>query len=449
MITPPTTLPGKRRVPLSSFPSKTVLVCLSCLAAGARPARGQAVWMPPPTVPVIPAAVQEFQANQATPVLAPAENPLYFPGETSPFRFGPATLRPHLDYRFLYGDGIQTAPGQPRNTIVQQLSPGLSLEAGSHWSLDYTPTLSFYSASGFRDTVDHSAYIGWGGGGGDWFLHGSQSFASTSDPNVQTAAQTDEQSYTTLLGGTCQLNDKMALELGLSQELHYIGNTGDAANYQQNLEDWRSWSTMDWFSYQFWPGLGAGLGAGLGYNQQNGGPNSVYELYQARVNWRATDKLGFELSGGLQDLQYLSGGAGNLVTPIFDGSIQYQPFQRTRLRVDFSRVVSMSYYQSQTTVTTGISAGLNQRLLGRLYLDLTGGYYNTRYVASVAGLDTERTDDYYAFSASLGIPFLKRGTFAVLYQYSKNSSTQNGFAAGTSAFAYASNQVGFEIGYRY
>ena len=66
---------------------------------------------------------------------------------------------------------------------------------------------------------------------------------------------------------------------------------------------------MEWLNYQFWPRFSAGLGTGGGYTIQPGSPDSVNEQYQAQVNWRATDKISFQLSGGLQVQQYLRGGA--------------------------------------------------------------------------------------------------------------------------------------------
>lgn len=449
MIILPNILPKKRNAQASTLPWKAVLAGMSCFAITAPPAKAQSVWMATPTIPLQPGAVTNYQTNQETQVFAPEEPAVAAPAETTPLRWGSVVLHPRLGYRFLYGNGIQSAPGQQHDTVVQQLIPGLLINAGNHWALDYTPTFSFYSAGGFRNTVDHSVYLGWGTVYEDWFLHASQHFDSTSEPIVQTAAQTDEKNYLTALGGTYQFNDKMSLDLGLGQELHFVGNPGSSANYQQAFSDWRNWSTMDWFNYEFWPRFNAGLGLGAGYNQQNGGPNAVYEQYQGRIKWRATDKISFILSGGLQDQQYLTGGAGDLLTPIFGGTIQYQPFEQTRLSLAADRSVSSSYFQNQTTEITSITADLNQRLLGKLHLDLSGGYNKTKYVASAAGLATGRTDDYYTFSARLTCPFLKRGTIAVLYQYGKNSSSQNGFASGTGAFAYSSSQIGFEIGYRY
>ena len=369
-----------------------------------------------------------------------------------PLQWGPVTLHPHVDYQLLYGNGIQSAPGEPHNTLVNQLSPGILINLGDHWTLDYTPTLIYYSSSSFQDVLNQSVRLSWGSAfGNDWFFSGSQSYASTSDPEIQTASQTDQENFVTTLNASYLFNEKMSLDMSLNQDLNYIGNSGSLTNQLQPLVDTMSWSTMEWFNYQFWPRFSAGLGVGFGYNHQDASssPDSIYEQYQGQIKWRATDKVSFQLSGGLHDQQYLSGDAGNLLSPIYGGAIQYQPFEQTQLSVNFNRTVGNSSYQSQVEIVTAITAGLNQRLLGRLNLNLSGGYSTTEYQASVVGLSTSRNDDVVSFTARLSCPFLKRATASVFYTYSNNNSNQSGFATSGNGYGYTSNQGGLELGYQY
>jgi hypothetical protein len=123
-----------------------------------------------------------------------------------------------------------------------------------------------------------------------------------------------------------------------------------------------------------------------------------------------------------------------MLVPIFNGAIQYQPFDQTRISVTASRVISSSEYQNQVIENTSINADFNQRLFGGLYLDLSGSYTTTSYDATIIGLSTGRNDDTYTFNARLTCPFPKRGTVSIFYQYSNNSSSQTGFAAGASGF---------------
>jgi len=420
---------------------------LLCFPLLIHAARAQNVITPPPAIPVTPSAVQENETNSPMEVFTPSDTAPHFRNTTQPFQWGSFVMRPHFLYRFLYGNGVDSSPGQQQNTIIQEVSPGVLFDFGSHWALDYTPTLNFYSSSGFRNTLDQSVQLSWGTAYNDWFFSGSQSFASTSDPQIQTAAQTDQQTYSTSLSASYQFNSKISLDLGANQNFNYVGN--GPTNYLLSLASSRSWSTMEWLNYIYAPRLNFGLGIGGGYDQQDNSPDAVNEQYEARVNWRATDKISFQLSGGLQDQQYLGDGAGDLLAPIFGASIQYQPFDQTHVSISASRSVSESYFENQVTENTSVAGDLNQRLLGKLYLDLSGGYGSSKYIASVFGLSTGRTDNNYNLSARLTSPFLKRGTLAVFYSYSSDSSTQSGFLAPGSSFSYTSRQIGVELGFSY
>src|SRR5208282_4554147 len=127
-------------------------------------------------------------------------------------------------------------------------------------------------------------------------------------------------------------------------------------------------------------------------------PDMTFQQFQGRVNWRATDKISFQLHGGVEVRQFLSGGASPLVNPVFDASIQYKPFEQTRISVTGERIVAASYLQDQVTETTGVRADLNQRLLGKLFLDLTGGYQLVKYVSSANTSSPNREDDLYTFN---------------------------------------------------
>ncbi|MBU6409556.1 MAG: hypothetical protein KGR98_04120, partial [Verrucomicrobia bacterium] len=302
------------------------------------------------------------------------------------------------------------------------------LDVGRHLSFDYTASLSYYSSPSFRDTLDHRARMAWGTAYQDWNLSLSQGYTSTSNPRVQTAVQTDRENYDTSAGASHQLNDKLSVDIGLNQDFHNVGTAGGLTN----VSNARVWSTMDWLNYHFGPRFIVGAGAGFNYVSEQLGSDMASEQYQGRVNWRATDKISLQLSGGLNDQQFLSGGQGDMLTPVFTAAIEYQPFEQTRITLTGDRSVTTSYFRNQIIEGTGMTASLDQRLLGWLNLVLSGGYRHSKYLSSVAvsafSAGTARTDDYYWFTARLGCPFLKRGSCSVFYQYSANSSTQTGFA---------------------
>jgi len=260
---------------------------------------------------------------------------------------------------------------------------------------------------------------------------------------TQTGAQTKQQSLSTSLNASYQFNEKMSLSMEVGQGISLVSNSGNSTNSLGTLANSYSWSTMEFLNYEFWPRLNAGIGAGAGCSTQTGSPDSVSEQYSARINWRATDKVSFQLNGGVQDQQYLGGGAaGDLITPTFGGTIQYQMFNRTELTLAASRSISPSYFKSQDTISTSYTASLSQALPKHFSLGLAGGYSTTDYTATSNGVSSGRTDDGYTFSASLSHSLTKRGTVSGSYSYSENNSNVSGPS-------YSSNQIGVQVSYQF
>ncbi|MGH7977895.1 MAG: hypothetical protein ACREE6_00870 [Limisphaerales bacterium] len=410
----------------------------------------QDVLSPPPAPPpIVPSSIETYQTNQAVQMRVFAPSAGGSPQETQPFKIGPVVIRPNVSYQFLYGNGIQSSPGNQQNSIVQEFIPALVFEEGLHWTLTYTPVFSFYSSSAFRNTINQNVQLQWGTTWRDWFLTASQGYAHTDDPQIETGGQTEQDTYSTALNGIYHFNDKLSMDSALNQTFNDFGS-GPSTNLFLDLVNSRTWSTMDWLNDQFWPRCSAGLGVGLGYNQQQDSPNSTFQQYEAQMSWRLTDKISFQVNGGLEDQEYLSGGASALITPIFGGVIQYQPLEHTQISITANRTVGTSAFDNENVEATSIIGDFNQRLFGFITLDLNGGFSTDNYIATAAGFEANsRNDDIYSFSARLSCPFPKRGTVSIFYQYSETASSQSGFASGSSAFGYSSNQAGIDISYIY
>ncbi len=408
-----------------------------CLLAFAQSLRAQSILTAPPESSIIPPAMQEYQSNRVGVVQLPE---LVAPGAPkAPLELGPVALRPHVLYRLLYGNGISYSPSNQTSTAVNEISPGLLFGIGRHFTLDYTPTLRYYSSDKFRDSLDHSVLLTGGTTYEDWVLGLSQGYTLTALPEVETGIQTTEESFLTTLTASYRFNSKMSMDLDAQQA--FISAEGSATGAA--LTGHREWSTLDWLNYEFWSNLAASIGVGFGYLDMDTGPDATYEKLEGRITWRVVDKTSLQLIGGVEDRQFQSGGAGNLINPILGAAILYRPVETTTLSLHADSVVSASYFADQVAETTGFSASLDQRLITKLYLIVGGGYNRVRYVASTPGVSPNRTDDYYFFSSRLSWRFLKRGTVAVFYQYSDNSSSSE------SGFTFSSNQVGLELGYRY
>ena len=381
-----------------------------------------------------PVEAETNQTSNAEP--APASStPSAQPGLLD---WGQFHLRPHLLYRISYGNGLQSSPGQKENTVINEISPGMLLEMGSHWRLDYTPTLQFYSSSQFQNTVNHSVALSGNGSYEDWTFGMSQTYAHTSEPQTQTASQTDQDTYGTSLNAAYALNSEISLTFEVSQNFLFVGGTVQT----NQLSDTLSWATTEGLNYQLLPGLSVGPTIGFGYDHEQVGPDMTHEQFQGRINWQLGHKLSFNFSGGFEYRQFLDSNESDELNPIFNLSLVYKIFEVTTFTLSASETISSSYYQGQTTQTTGFTAGVHQRLLGKLYLDVSGGYSTSSYNATTSAVSANRNDDHSNIGVRLSCQLLKRGSASVFYDWSDNSSNENGFS-------YTSNQVGLELGYRF
>ncbi len=221
------------------------------------------------------------------------------------------------------------------------------------------------------------------------------------------------------------------------------GGITQTINSADQFSSSRSWNTLEWFNYQFWPRLTGGIGGGYGYDNVNSGPDMSHETLQVRVSWRAFDKLSFSAHGGAEDRQFLDSGLSDLISPTYGAAIEYDPLEYTSLSLSLDRGISPAITSgSQASENTSLSVGLNQRLLKRLQFSVSGAYTQINYLASALNVGPERSDTYYSLSTRLSLSFLKRATASVFYTYSENSSTMSGFA-------FSSSQMGFELAYRF
>lgn len=426
---------------------------LCSLFSFSQSASGQSVLAPPP--PEFSRQGQTFRSagtnlldvgqTQTTNVVS--TNEIATPVVTPPQRlldWGPIHLHPHPFYRISYGNGIQASPGNQEKTLINEISPGVAIELGTHWHLDYTPALRFYSSSSFRDTVDHSVTFGGGVAYQNWIFGLSQGYASTSEPRVETGGQTDQETYNTALNASCLLNSHLSLDLGFNQDFRFVSqnvSTQQVLQLQQ-LSDSQTWAVNGGLNYQFWPGLRAGFNIVVGYDSVQIGSDMTHEQFQLNVNWHPGQKLTLFVSGGFEDRQFLDSQASDTINPIFNGSLLYQLFEATGFSLTGSHTIAPSYYNNQITESTEFSGAVRQRFFGHLFLDLTGGYRTSSYQTTTITQRVHRRDDYVFFNVRLTCPFLKNGSASIFYDTSENSSSESGFG-------YSSNQAGLELGYRF
>ena len=420
----------------------------SVLLPGTAPA-GQPILQDPPMVSTKPEAQLESEAKSDLAVFTPmADN--RDSSLPQPLKIGKVVVRPHINYTFTFGTGLEASSNTTVSSTIQTISPGVAIDFGRHWTLDYTPFIRIYSSRAFHDSVDHSASLRGSFSYEDWRFGVLQGFAKSDALTVETGAQTKQENYNTDLTATHQLSEKYSFDLNVSQVINDVTSAGTTV--AGGAQTSRTWSTLDWLNYQAGKRASVGIGAGIGYVNLENGAAQLFEQLQGRVQWRITEKVSLNLNGGLEDRQILASGSSDSLNPIFGLSLLYAPFEHTQITLSANRTINSSdyYASSQTTESTGVSLNVSQRLLEKFYLSGGVSYGRTDYKSALGSASTARADDNYTFSASLSRAFLKRGTIAVTYSYGDNRSTQTDFfGVQHHDFTYRSSQIGISAGFAY
>jgi len=398
----------------------------------------------------------ERQAGEAKP---PSLSSPFSSTPDTPFKAGPAVFRPRLMYRYINAEGLPAGARRVASEI-HTVAPGIQVDLGDHWSLDYAPTWTSYTARALDDTVDQAFSLRGTVVGQEWALTFVENYGLSSPTLVETGQQTEQTTWLTSLGASRGFGPQLGIDLnGTMKE-----------RYGEIFPDSREFITPNWLMFRYSPQMNLGLGPTLGYVEMDHGPDITYERYMGRLSWQPTDKISLSASGGMEYRHSRAADAKDLKNPIMDASLSYQPFPTTSLRASYSRSVNSSYYDNQVTVGSGWSVGLEQRLLGHFYFSANWSHNESEYEAVTTTVppppaseppdETEadpetpsvptpvlitrpgRTDSVDMFNARLTFQFLQRMSFAATYQEAQNRSSQPGYS-------FNSKQYGFELSCRY
>ncbi|MEO5959997.1 MAG: hypothetical protein ABIR80_12845 [Opitutaceae bacterium] len=348
------------------------------------------------------------------------------------FGIGSSRFTPRLSYRFLRADDILAQPGKFESSIIQAISAGVTVDFGTHWKADYEPSWIFYSNQAFSDTLDHALTLSGTTSYDDWTFQFTQGFATTSQPVIETAAQTESKNFSAGVLANYRLGRRTLLDTGINWSLRLT----------KVYPDSRDWSTRHSLRYKFSPGLEAGFTVSLGLSDMGDNAKTAYTRPGVQIGWRPSDKLIVDLHGGLEIREGKSRNSDTSSDPIAGILVTYRPFEPTTFRLSHSRSVYPSYFEQLLNRNTASSVGIDQRFLKRFQASATWTRGKAVYIFSQTGANAGRDDTYRSFSGRLGAVAFKKADVAILYQTSGNSSNASGFGFG-------STQYGFEVGYRF
>lgn len=370
----------------------------------------------------------------------------------APFQYGDLSLHPHLLMSSIYGLQLPARDGRRVASMIYTAAPGLRVDLGQNWSLDYSATWTNYTARALEDTVGHAARLAGAWTWQDWTLQLSEIYRKSSPLLIETGGQTPQRTWAT----------QVSAARSFGRALNFQTSASLNERYGEIFPDTRDWATMNWLTIQLTPQFQTGLGFGAGYTDIVGEPDATNQRYLARVSWIPTEKLSLDLDAGIEARRSRAAGAEATRNPVFNAAVVYRPFAVTQVIVGGSRTVTNSYFQGQVTDTTSWNVALQQRLLGRFYLSTAYSHREAEFSAVRLMLpvilppdDPEaplvgppvislpgRSDRVETVTIRLTTTLLKRCTLAASFQRSYHRSNQ-------AAFNYTSTQFGVEFGCRF
>jgi len=435
--------------------SRRAAICLGATATmSLMVAQAQPVFVPPvqygERVPTVEQASSNWVGSVSGPPLqAPEIGPADRPLQLGPFRF-----HPHLGYQVAYGDGVLLGVGEAGETMLHTVSPGMFVELGRYWNVDFTAAINRYSNAGYND--NEAFYLALHGHipREKWLLDFGYQGAATEQPQIEVGQTLRQNAHRATASGIYNYQTPLSLELSAAFD----------ARFAEDFSDYGTLSTMEWLNYQVTEHTALGLGLGAGYSAVEDSPDSVFEQLQGRLVWTPGSKFSFQVSGGVQFQQFDGSGTTNVtitnlvstniifttlparsgtqVSPLLGASVTYKPFDPTTLFVSANRLIGVAYEESQLTETTSFSGGIRQRLFGRIFLDVVPSYNFTEYESTLEGVSLRREDEYFAIYASLSTVLFRKLNAVLFCQYSDNESD----IAGLS---FVARQVGLRLDYRY
>jgi len=341
----------------------------------------------------------------------------------------------------IYDDNLTLAPNNRLHDFYTRIGPAVTLGFGdtiareeNFLELYYEPDFLIFADHSNFDAVQHVAYLA-----GQY--HFSRltlgvaeniQLAETGDAqlpgftgmivngvNIDTGGRRRINTYTTHLSAAYGLTGKTSLSsAGDYTLIDYPGGLTNSHRISGNL----------FLNYQYGAKLLVGIGGTAGrdvLDQANS--DQTFEQANVRASYDVTGKLNASGSAGLEFRQFDTG-SHDSVSPVFDLSASYKPFDGTSISIDASRGTQTSAdLLGQDYTSTQVQVTAKQRLLQRFVLSFTAGYQNLDYFSALTHTVASRADNYYFIQPSIDARITRFWFAGAFLVYRENTSNLPNF----------------------
>lgn len=399
----------------------------------------------------------EETAPEPEPVVAPAQAPITTEAdlqqsrntpprgsiENTLFRFGPLTLRPGASYTVSYSDNIFGGRGVPagaeKDDVIHRLRLDLSAtvtDGGGELlipDMGYSPEFVLLHNNSDRNTVNHFGRFSIVKLLPKTSISLRHNSSSVADIFAEAGQFERQDSHETSLLLSYEIGGKTSLESETTQELQSRELGLSAQEWRENL----------WLNYQLSPKVDAAFGLVGGYGTVDDGPESLFTAAQARLKWYPTEKLTFEVRGGVEWRSFSGEDGENILVPIAGATASYNLLRGTQLAASVDRKARASLYLvDQLAIYNSASLNLHQDLPFKLFVDLAAMYAAVEY-ESVSRISIPADEyDFYNIQLSGGYRWTGRTTTSVFYRRINRS-------AGGGLDSFEANEIGMNLGYHF
>ncbi len=341
----------------------------------------------------------------------------------------------------IYDNNLTLAPNNRIHDFYTRIGPALTLGFGdtiareeNFLELFYEPDFLIFADHSNFDAVQHVAY-----------LAGQYRFSRLTlgvAENIQLAETGDAQlpGFTGTIvngvnidtGGRRRINTyttHLSAAYGLTGKT-YLSSAGDYTliDYPGGLTDSQRISGNLFLNYQYGAKLVVGAGGTAGRDVlDQAKSNQTFEQVNVRASYDVTGKVSASGSAGLEFRQFDTG-SHDSVTPVFDLSASYKPFDGTSISIDASRGTQTSAaLLGQDYVSTQFQVTAKQRLLQRAVVSFMAGYQNLGYFGAFTHTVASREDNYYFIQPSIDVRITRFWFAGAFLVYRENISNLSNF----------------------
>lgn len=357
-----------------------------------------------------------------------------------------------LTVRTVYDDNINISDVDRQGDLYTTVEPTLNLGFGdtenNFLALMYSPSAFIFASHSENNSLQHVIALS-----GQYrfprvtvslsediqILDGTGLNSSTGTgtdftrTNLDVSARTRLNIYSTRLDANYSLTGKTFLTAGANYSVSDYSSLISSSLVSGNL----------YLNYTYSPKLSVGAGVTGGYNAVDApSDDQTFEQVNLRASYELTGKVSASFSAGFEFRQITNGASDN-GSPVFEGTLFYQPFDGTSLSLSLSRRTQNSAtLVSQDYHSTNVTLSVRQRFLQRVFAGLSVGYENSSYFGTVSEIDSNRTDDYFFAQASLDLNITSFWTAGIYYFHRESDSSLD-------SFSFYDNQIGLRTSFTF